>query len=235
MKFVVEDAVFDVLDDVCFGVVVARNVDNSLPNAESAKLLDESICLIEEKFSGVKVKESAEILPFRAAFTKLGMNPNKFMSSIEAMATRVEKKKGFPHINPIVDLGNAISLKYLVPMGAHDMDSAAGDIVVRFSRPGDSFIPFGETEAELLEDGELIYCAGDKVKTRRWIWRQSEAGKVTADSSNIFFPIDGFSAMNREQVLAARDELARLLQQHFGCQVQVGFVDKDQREMKLAF
>ena len=31
----------------------------------------------------------------------------------------------------------------------------------------------------LIEDDELIYSAGDNVRTRRWIWRQSEQGKIT--------------------------------------------------------
>lgn len=231
MKFVVSDEVFEKLESVCFGVILAKGVDNSMPNAEVAALLETSIHFIEEKMSAIKTKESPEILPYRDAFVKLGINPNKFMSSIEAMASRIEKKKGFPQINPVVDLGNAISLKHLVPLGAHDIDSASGDIHVRFSREGDSFIPFGEEEAEFVDQNELIYSVGDKVKTRRWIWRQSEQGKVTGDSRNIFFPIDGFSDQNKSRVLAARDELASSLEKLFHCQVEVGFIDKDNRSM----
>jgi hypothetical protein len=48
---------------------------------------------------------------------------------------------------------------------------------------------------------------------------------LTEDSRNIFFPIDGFSGQNRVSVLAARDELAELLQLFFGgCQVGTGLV-----------
>ncbi|MCX7779811.1 MAG: phenylalanine--tRNA ligase beta subunit-related protein [Negativicutes bacterium] len=233
MRFVVEEKVFSVFENVCFGVVFARGVDNTQANPASQKLLADSIRFIEEKFAAAKVKEADEIAPYREAFVKIGLNPNKFMSSIEAMATRIEKKKGFPSINPVVDLGNALSLKHLVPLGVHDVDGTAGDICVRFSRAGDRFIPFGETEEELLDSGELIYSVGDKVKTRRWIWRQSEEGKVTETSKNIFFPIDGFTDRNYRSVLAARDELAELLQRLFNCRVQVGFVDKSNREIEI--
>ncbi len=51
---------------------------------------------------------------------------------------------------------------------------------------GDKFVPFGETDVELMEEGELIYSVGDMVKTRRWIWRQGEEGKIT-NSSKIYF------------------------------------------------
>ncbi len=232
MKFIVDEKVFEQLEDVCFGVVIAREINNRDYNEQTYQLLDDSIAAVTGKFAVAKVKESAEMAPYRQAFVKLGMNPNKFMSSVEAMASRIEKKKGFPHINPAVDLGNAISLRYLVPMGAHDIDSAAGDIQVRFSQQGDNFVPFGETTAEILDSGELIYSVGDKVKTRRWIWRQSEHGKITEETKNIFFPIDGFAA-NKQSVLAARQDLAELLQKIFACDVQIGWVDKNNRIMEF--
>jgi DNA/RNA-binding domain of Phe-tRNA-synthetase-like protein len=126
-----------------------------------------------------------------------------------------------------------MSIKYLLPMGAHDIDAASGDIMVRFSRQGDQFTPFGETAAEILEAGELIYSAGERVKTRRWIWRQSEEGKVTETSRNVFFPIDGFADHNLNRVIAARDELATLLAQIFGCEVKVGWLDRATPEMEI--
>lgn len=233
MKFIVSEKVFEKLGDVCFGIVIAKGINNAEENIEISQLLDKSISFIEEKFEGKKVKEASEILFYREAFEKLGINPNKFMSSIEAMITRVAKKKGLPHINPIVDIGNAISLKYLVPLGAHDIDQADADIFVRFSNSGDKFIPFGETEAEYLDDGELIYSVGDKVKTRRWIWRQSEEGKITEESKNVFFPIDGFKDKNLDSVIAARDELASLLEKIFNCEIKLGFIDKDNREIEI--
>jgi len=230
MKFAVADEVFDRLPDVCFGVVYAAGIDNAERKSEIDLLLNQSIGSVEERFQNTKVKEAREILYYREAFTRLGINPNKFLTSIEAMVTRIGKGKGFPKINSVVDLGNAISLKYLVPLGAHDVDQAPGDIMVRFSQEGDYFIPFGTEEKETLENGELIYVAGDQVKTRRWIWRQSEIGKVTETSRNIFFPIDGFCD-NCEQVLRARDELAELVRQIFACNVKVGFIDKNNRKM----
>lgn len=233
MKFVVSEEVFEKLENVCFGIVIAKGINNKEENTAISKLLEQSIKLIEEKFENKSVKECEEIRVYREAFQKLDINPNKFMSSIEAMTSRIAKKKGFPQINSIVDLGNAVSLKYLVPLGAHDIDSADNDICIRFSNDGDKFIPFGQTEAEVLEKGELIYSVGNKVKTRRWIWRQSEEGKITEESKNIFFPIDGFKDGNYNSVIGARDELAQLLKDIFNCQVQVGFIDKNNREIEF--
>lgn len=233
MKFIVDKYVFNKLDNLCFGVVVAKGIDNSKDNIEINELLKNIIELDERKFEGKKVKELEEIIYYRDAFKSLDINPNKFMASNEAMLTRVAKKKGLPNINPIVNLGNAISLKYLVPLGAHDIDTVGGDIYVKFSKKGYSFTPFGSEEKEYLEDDELIYFAGDRVRTRRWIWRQIEHGKVVSESKNIFFPIDGFTDKNYDEVISARDELAKLLEEKLNCEVKVGFIDKNNIEFEI--
>ena len=49
----------------------------------------------------------------------------------------------------------------------------------------------------------------------------------------MFFPIDGFADHNLNQVIAARDELATLLVQIFGCEVKVGWLDKAAPEMEF--
>lgn len=226
MKFIADPEVFKALDGVCFGIVAAEGIDNTAAHPEIARMLEQNIAFCEADFEGREVKTGPETAPYREAFTKNGMNPNKFMCSIEALLTRIAKKKGFPSINPAVDLGNAVSLKYKLPIGAHDICSAHDrTIEVRRSRAGDSFVPFGATESEQVPENELVYASGDTVRTRRWIWRQSEHGKITSEVTDIFFPIDGFEHINKDKMLAARDELAALLAENFGCKVTVGWVD----------
>lgn len=232
MKFFVSPDVLADLD-LCFGIVAAYGINNEKPDSDIEKLLQAACRKIEERYAAASVKEAPELAPYREAFLKLGMNPNKFPASIEAMASRIAKKKGFPSINPVVDLGNVVSLTYLLPLGAHDMDQAHTDIAVRYSNEGDLFLPFGEKEEETLPAGELVYAVGNRIKTRRWIWRQSEQGKITEKSKNIFFPIDGFAAVNRDVVLRARDELADLLTKHFSCFVRTGYVDQNSQEFAL--
>jgi DNA/RNA-binding domain of Phe-tRNA-synthetase-like protein len=233
LKFSVAQEVFQALPQACFGVVVARNISMQGDFPAVRQRLAESVARVEAAFDGKNVKEAQQITPYRDAFLTLGMNPNKFQSSIEAMVSRVAKKKGLPNINPVVDLSNSVSLKYLVPLGAHDLDQADDDIEVRFSFGGEQFRPFGQADIEVLEPGELIYTVGQHVRTRRWIWRQSELGKITEQSKNIFFPIDGFTGLNDTQVKEARTELALLLQETFCCDVTIGFVNQKNMEYVL--
>jgi hypothetical protein len=57
---------------------------------------------------------------------------------------------------------------------------------------------------------------------RRWTWRQSEKGKVGPDATSALIPIDGFTDKNHDAVLAARDHLAHLIADAFGCRVSTG-------------
>ncbi len=233
MKFIVSGEVFEKLPDLYFGVVIGNQINNKKNLPELIDLMEKEMNKTENNLRDINLKEYAEIIPYREAFVKLDINPNRFMSSVEAMVKRVSKGNFLPSINPIVDLVNIISLRYILPMGAHDLDALEGGIAVRFSRNGDAFIPLGEETAEILENGELIYADAKRVRTRRWIWRQSEIGKVDENSENIFFPIDGFQS-NKEKVLQAADELELLLKKYFNCKTQKGVVDIHQQEMEIA-
>ena len=233
MKFIVEKDIFDKIPNACFGVVAAKGIDNTADRPEISALLDEYILSAAQRFDGKRVKDEPDILPYREAFRALGINPNKYMCSIEALFSRISKEKGMPHINPIVDLGNAISLKYTLPIGAHDLREVPESICVRFSCSGDTFLPFGSDSEETVEPGEAVYAAGNQIRTRRWTWRQSEHGKITAETSHVFFPIDGFSDFNKDRVIAARDQLAGLLKEVFGCSTVTGLVDIDHPEMEF--
>lgn len=232
-KFIVAQDVFEKLPDYCVGVVSAVGFDNRSVNAVIGAMLDGEAAKFAEAHQGDNIRELPNIKACRDAFQTLGMNPNKFMCSIEALTKRVQKGGALPHINSVVDLGNAFSLRYQLPMGAHDIDKAEGDIEIRFSTSADRFLPMGETEAEVMPDGELVYVSGSTVKTRRWIWRQSEDGKITEETSHVFFPIDGFAGVSKDDVLKARDELAKLLRTEFKCDIKVGFIDSLNNSMEI--
>ena len=233
MRFKVYDEVFEKLPDLYFGVVVGSQINNQQNIPEIYDLMKNEMSQMKNNLKGINLKEYPGIMPYRDAFNQLNLNPNKFMSSVEAMAKRVSKGNVLPSINPVVDLINSISLKYILPMGAHDLDALQGEIAIRFSREGDTFTPLGEELVEILNSGELVYADSKRVRTRRWIWRQSNIGKIDENSKNIFFPIDGFQT-NKEKVMKAADELEILLKKYFHCQTKKGFIDINHPEMEIS-
>ena len=109
MYYQVSQEFFEKLPNACFGAVAVRGLDNTHDIPQLEQMLAENVAACEAYFAGKKPKETEDILPYRNAFTALGINPNKFLCSIEALLTRIAKGKGFPHINAAVDLGNAVS------------------------------------------------------------------------------------------------------------------------------
>jgi len=233
MKFIVQPEVFEVLPNVCFGIVIAKGVDNSGQNPLVAERLATAVEDVRSRFPGTDSHDIPEIGVYRDAFQSLGYNPNKFMCSIEALVRRVLKGGKPPAINNIVDLGNAVSLTHLLPIGAHDIDASSENIEVRYARDNDSFLPFGADKPETVETGELVYARGNSIKTRRWIWRQGVPGMISETSNNIFYPIDGFCDTNSSAILTARDELASMLRETVGGKITVGLVDAKNPEWEI--
>lgn len=226
MFYSVSKELFDKLPTACFGLVAVRGLDNHGAKPEITALLQEEIGRCEAYFEDRPVKTDPHILPYREAFRALEINPNKYLCSIEALVSRIAKKKGFPSINPVVDLGNAVSLRHFLPIGAHDLGTIGEGLEVRPAVEEDTFVPFGGTEPERPELGEPVYASGNTVRTRRWTWRQSEVGKITAETSAVLFPIDGFFDVNGDAIREAAFELADRLTAFFHVSASVvGFVD----------
>lgn len=232
MKFIVQKEVFDKIEDLYIGVVVAKGVDNSKEYKEIDKMLEESMANAKKEFEGVKAKEDPRVIPYREGFQKVGINPNKFQCSVEAMVNSISKGRDVPHINPLVNLNNAISLKYTLPMGTHNLGLSSSDIELRFAVDEDTFVPMGTDTVEKLEPEELVYVVDNKVRTRRWAWRQSKEGMIDKDTSYVFFPIDGFKGFNDDKVNEAMKELEEVLKKEFNCETRSGFVDKDHLEFE---
>ena len=208
MRFKVDKKFFEKVDNACFGVIIARGIDNTKKYDFIEKMLEDEINSIEEEYRDKKVKELPEIELYRDAFRKLDINPNKYMCSIEALVSRTVNSKHIPNINPIVDLGNALSLKYRIPLGIHDIDRFSGDIEIRPANSDDRFVPFGGGDYDNPDVGEVIYVSGNDVKTRRWTWRQGDNSKVDETIKNAFIPLDGFNE-NKESILKLQKEFIR--------------------------
>ena len=177
--FSIDKDVFGVLPTLCVGLVVAHNIDNAKDYPAVDGVLDKAVDEARERLSGMNASEDPRAQSYREAFHALGMSPSRYPSSNIALLRRIVKDKALWRVNPVVDLGNAISIGYGVPLGVHALETPDEHLELRFSRPDDVFIALGEDAPDpTLEPGELVYAVGNLVHTRRWTWRQSENGKI---------------------------------------------------------
>jgi len=231
MRFRVASEVFERFPEACVAVVAATDVANSAPVEAVRALARAAEQEARERLNSDDLKAHPFIARWREAFRALDLNPNKYRSSVEALLARVLKGDELPALLPAVDLVNAVSLRYMLPVGAHDADRLSGDLQVRRTMGGETFHPIGGGEAETVEPGEIVYADDAEVRTRRWVWRQGDGARVTAESRTILFPIDGWLGLNETDAREAARELARLLQEHLGARTALAFVDREHPEV----
>ncbi len=235
MLFSIQKELFDILPDLTIGMAVAKDVDNTRPSQEIDDLLTRAVEEMRKNFIGEKAQDHPRIKPWRSAFSKLGIPGSKFQSSIESMARRILKGDPFPRINPLVDLYNSVSLRFIVPMGGHDLDTLEGNIYLRFAEGWEPFTPMGGGETSGVPKGELVYCDDREVLTRNWVWRQCEKDKATEKTKSIFIPIDVLGEVGRERADEAILELSRLIPKYLGGTVVSSVLDRENPSVEFPF
>lgn len=209
--------------------VAVRGLDNTRLQEKISTMLQEEVQKARSETEHTPVREMEALKPYRDAMCRLGINPNKYPCSVQAILTRICKKGDFPSINPVVDLGNYISIKYRLPVGVHDLGTIKDTLTVRLADNDDCNKSENHLENDELKPGEPVYAAGDSVRTRRWMWRQTSAGRVTEKSTDFLFPIDGFES-NKETVDAACNELVALLRELFHVNAEYGILNGNNTE-----
>ncbi len=230
--FRVDQSVFDLFPNARFAAVVVRGARNTASDPRVDELLSSAVAQVRHEFSGTDPKSHPNIAVWREAFGSRGWTPSKYLSSIEALVRRLAKGGDMPRINAAVDLANSVSLSLVVPIGAHDLDTASHGIVVRLSDSDDRFQPMGDAEEEAPDAGEIVYVHDHDVRTRRWVWRQSRTGLMSENSSNILFPIDGFEPQTAAAVREAAARLASLARDLLGGDVTVHNLDPRNAEVE---
>lgn len=186
MEFSVDERLFRLFPELKVGVIVVH-VDNTIYGSDRLETIIEET---RKNFPYEKPQDHPYIKVWREAFSKVGIPASKFYSSVEALLRRVLKGGPFPRINPLVDLYNALSIKYIVPIGGHALETIEGNIYVTFAEGNEPFLPMYGGEQERAEKGEVIYRDEKEVLTRRWVWRQCDKDKVTERTRYVFLPVD---------------------------------------------
>lgn len=224
---------FEAFPQYVRGVVVAREVQNGPSPEELTALLREGEEKVRRTLGTANPAEHPRIKAWREAYRKTGVKPAEFRSSIEAMARRAVKGQELPSINAVVDIGNILSLRHLVPVGGHSLDEVTEDIRLRPATGEEVFVPFGETEEERPLPGEIIFAEGNTVLTRRWTWRQANHTLTLPESRSLEINVDGLPPVTREEVDEICAEMEELLARFCGGTFRRQIVSAENPRMKL--
>lgn len=106
-----------------------------------------------------------------------------------ALRKRVLRDGGIPALDPIVDLYNAVSLRYAVPVGGENIavyQRAPRLIVAKGTVPFDT-VKDGELAVEYPPQDEVIWCDDAGITCRRWNWRQGQNPPGSRSSADVVY------------------------------------------------
>jgi len=234
MKYSVSENIYEEFPGYVRGVVVATGVSNGESPPELVEMLRDAENSVRGAMGGFNITEHPRIAGWRAAYRWFGARPSDFRCSIEAMSRRLVRGGSLPTINRLVDIGNVISLKYVLSAGCHAIDAAQGDFELRPARGDESFVPLGSVETESPEPGEIILVEGaDTVLTRRWTWRQGQHTATTPDSTVVELNVDGLPPVAASEVSDACAEATELIRRFCGGEITTQYLTRENPSITL--
>ena len=147
----------------------------------------------------------AHLDAWREAYRAFGAKPKKTLCSAEALRKRAVKDGAMRPLNAVVDLYNAVSLRFAVPVGGEDAATYAGQPRLCLAKGDEPFhtMAEGQPVVETPEAGEVIWRDDLGVTCRRWNWRQGPRTQITDASQDMWFVLERLDPMPIEALLEA--------------------------------
>jgi DNA/RNA-binding domain of Phe-tRNA-synthetase-like protein len=158
------------------GVLYVRGVTS---HAAAGPAADRFAGLAKSRLAAVSAEsELAEIQAWRRAFAAMGLKPTQYRCASESLLRRFRKEGSLPRLHPLVDLCNAVSLAFAIPVAVFDAGAVTGPLEVRHAAGDEEYVTFAG-EVEHPAPGEVIFAdAAGQAHARRWTNRQSGRSAV---------------------------------------------------------
>jgi DNA/RNA-binding domain of Phe-tRNA-synthetase-like protein len=139
--------------------------------------------IAESRLAAHSEGELPEIQAWRRVFSRMGLKPTQYRCASEALLRRFRKVRVLPRIHPLIDLCNAISLAFAIPVAVYDGTKIAEGLQVRYADGAEIYLAFSG-ECEKPEAHEVIFADGaGRAHARRWTNRQSAYSAVGEDTA----------------------------------------------------
>jgi DNA/RNA-binding domain of Phe-tRNA-synthetase-like protein len=138
----------------------------------------------------------------------MGLKPTQYRCAAEALLRRYRKEQSLPRIHPLIDLCNAISLAFAIPVAVLDRAKIAGYAEVRYATGSETYLAFSN-EIEHPEPHEVIYADEDsRAHARRWTNRQSGYSAVRDQTTAVLIVAEALHASAAADVSRLVDAVA---------------------------
>jgi DNA/RNA-binding domain of Phe-tRNA-synthetase-like protein len=139
----------------------------------------------ESRLAAQPEGELPEIQAWRRAFSRMGLKPTQYRCASEALLRRFKRERSLPQIHPLIDLCNAVSMTFAIPVAVFDVSKVTDYLEVRHADGSELYESFsGETESP--DAREVIFADGaGRAHARRWTNRQSSYSAVRDETTAV--------------------------------------------------
>lgn len=205
MMFRHSNEIWSTFPELVPGVLFAQTIDAT---ADVEPTCARYSSIAGERLATVTEAGLPEIQAWRRTFAKMGLKPTQYRCASESLLRRFRKEGPLPQIHPLIDLCNAISLAFAVPVAVFDVTAIAGNLEVRHATGDERYLTFaGVTEHPTA--GEVIFAddAG-QAHARRWTNRQSGLSAVRDSTTEVLIVTEAMHASAQADIERLVDALA---------------------------
>lgn len=214
MNFNIEKDVLDLGMKVA--IVVIKGMNNCKKSEDFINYRDNLLNGIKENLTEEAIINDNVLKGFWELHKKIGKTSKHDMSSPENLMNMLLRNGNLPGINLIVDIYNLVSVMTKLALGAHDLDNISGNVNLRLTNGSESFLPIGYSKNKPISKGEYAYIDDNNDVLCRMEVRQVEKTKVTENTSNCMYIVQGNEAVDKEQIKKAVDLLIELTLKYCG-------------------
>ncbi len=170
--------------------------------------------IARSRLAGRTESELPEIQAWRRAFTRMGLKPTQYRCASEALLRRFRKDGTLPRLHPLIDICNAASVAFAIPVAVFDVSKITGCLEVRYAAGDEDYLTFsGATEHPAPSEVIFADQAG-QAHARRWTNRQSGLSAVQVSTATALIVAeamhDSASSDVPELIAALADELSTI-------------------------
>jgi DNA/RNA-binding domain of Phe-tRNA-synthetase-like protein len=207
-----DDAIIERFPTIRAGVIRATRLSNG-PSPPG--LLEEyrgEQRAAAQRLEATAIADLPQVAAWRRVFAEFGAKPTRYRNAAEALLRRLSKHGDVPTVNALVDIGNLVSIRHVMPVAVFDRDRVTGAITVRFATGDEPFADLGSSDTLHPDPGEVVFVDGDGVvSARRWCWRQSAKSAIGLHTVEALIVVEGHHDTAGQDVESALGDLASLL------------------------
>jgi DNA/RNA-binding domain of Phe-tRNA-synthetase-like protein len=205
----IDPRIWELRPDFVVTVVRARGLSNGPSDDSSTSLLRRAEQAAREALNGAEPVALPHISAWRDAYRAFGAKAQRTPCSAEALLKRAVGGEGLPAINRLVDLYNAVSVEFALPVGGEDLARTAGASRLTLATGAEPFdtVRSGESVVEHPAAGEVVWLDDAGVTCRRWNWRQCARTRLTEESTDAYFVLERLEPLPLPTLAQAAESL----------------------------